>query len=133
MPAPTAVEDLLTRLRDWWQARSELNSMDPSELQRVAGELGMRPRDLEDLIEQGPHAADLLYDRLGALGLSREDVESTARGLMHDLERTCACCHEKGMCEKDLTGKAPGADWRAYCPNAPALDALAKLKRHRPA
>jgi hypothetical protein len=48
--AVTGIADrFLARLRDWWQARDELGSLDRQELERLAGEFGMSARDLEDL------------------------------------------------------------------------------------
>ena len=52
---------LLARLREWWRRRSELETVDPEELARVAkGNLGMTGRELKDLAACGPDAAHLL-------------------------------------------------------------------------
>src|SRR5262245_45043676 len=98
----TAVHHVLSHLRDWWRRRSELDTMDPEELGRIARDLGMTSPELKDLAARGPDAARLLYERMQVLGLTKADVEQVARGLMRDMERTCACCDEKGVCEKDL-------------------------------
>jgi hypothetical protein len=90
----------------------------------------MTPEDLGRLAEQGPQAADLLYERMQELGLTREDVEAAASGVMLDLERTCACCHEKGKCEKDLSERPQDPRWKSYCPNTTTLDALTQFKKH---
>jgi hypothetical protein len=127
MSAFTAVEAFLTRLRDGWQARSELASLDRSELDRIAGDFGMSANDLETLVERGPDAAHLLYERLNALGIAKEDIESAAFGVMQDLEKTCALCNEKGLCQKDLTSRPGDPGWRSYCPNAITLDSLKRL------
>jgi hypothetical protein len=128
MSTHAALEALLARVRDWWVARNELGNIDQSELGRIAGELGMTSEDLQDLVARGPDAADLLFDRMRALGIAKEDVERSAHGLMRDLEKTCACCNEKGLCEKDLTKDPADPGWRRYCPNAVTLDSLANLK-----
>ena len=132
MSTHAAVEALLSHLRDWWRTRNELAGIDPTELSRVAAELGMTPEGLEDLVARGPDAANLLYERMRALGISRSDVEHAANGLMRDLERTCACCNEKGVCEKDLTKQPSDPGWKNYCPNAVSLDSLMKLKSPSP-
>jgi hypothetical protein len=133
MSAYTAVEAFLTRLRDGWQARHELASLGSDELNRVALDLGLTARDLETLVERGPDAADLLFARMRALGLSAEEVESVAHGLMRDLEKTCACCNDKGICEKDLSRRPEDPIWKSYCPNAGDLDGLlTRLKGHLP-
>ena len=128
MSTHTAVETLLVRVRDWWRAQNELAGINRDELDRVAGDLGMTTRDLEDLVTRGPEATDLLYERMGALGISRADVGRAAGGIMRDLEKTCACCNEKGVCEKDLAERPGDSVWKSYCPNAVTLESLAKLK-----
>jgi hypothetical protein len=130
MSAYTAVEAFLTRLRDGWQARNELASLERSELDRIAADFGMSANDLETLVERGPDAAHLLYKRLHVLGIAKEDVERAAFGVMRDLEKTCALCNEKGVCEKDLTTRPGDPGWRSYCPNAITLDSLKKLTRN---
>jgi hypothetical protein len=130
--ASTAAYRFLSRLRDWWQRRSELDAMDPGELERVANDLGMTGRELKDLAARGPDAAHLLHERMRVLNLTRADVERVAPGLMRDLERTCACCSEKGACEKDLATRPDDADWAGYCPNAVALTGVKIVKTHFP-
>jgi hypothetical protein len=132
MSTHTAVETLLARVRDWWRAQNELTNVDPKELGRVAGDLGMSTKDLKDLVARGPKATDLLYERMRALGLSKADVDHAAHGIMRDLEKTCACCNEKGTCEKDLEKHPDDPVWESYCPNAVTLDSLARLKLHLP-
>ena len=132
MSTHAAVEALLSHLRDWWRARNELAGIDPTELGRVAAELGMTPEGLEDLVARGPDAANLLYERMRALGISRSDVGHAANGLMRDLERTCACCNEKGVCEKDLIRQPNDPGWKSYCPNAVSLESLMRLKGRSP-
>jgi hypothetical protein len=131
MTSHVALETLLSRVRDWWRKHNELSGLAPKELERVAGELGMSMGTLEDLVARGPEAAAHLYERLDALGLSKTDVERAAQGVLRDLQRTCACCDEKGRCEKDLRTRAGSAVWKDYCPNAATLDALVRLKEGR--
>ena len=132
-PAPNpglmaVAEHFLTGLRAWWQHRNELGSIDPNELERIAGEIGMTGRNLQHLVARGPGAADLLLERMQMLGITRDDVERVSRGLMRDLEQTCTCCNEKGACSHDLATR-PNADaWKDYCPNAISLDSVKKTK-----
>jgi len=123
-----AVEALLTRVRDWWRRHSELTYLSEKELGRVASELGTSANALEDLIERGPDAAHHLYERMQALGLTKADVDAAAHGVMRDLQRTCACCNEKEVCEKDLAKRPGDPVWKSYCPNAFTLEPLTKLK-----
>jgi hypothetical protein len=123
-----AIERLLTRVRDWWRRQNELNLLDSVEVGRIAGDLGMSSDTLKELAARGPDAANLLYERMRALGISKADVDHAAWGVMRDLQRTCACCNEKGVCEKDMTEHPGDPVWKDYCPNAVTLGALAKLK-----
>lgn len=119
----------ITRLHDWWRHHNELGNLPRSELDHMASEFGMTGRDLEDLAARGPHAADLVYQRMEALGLSRSDVERIGHDLMRDLERTCACCNEKYQCKKDLAARrGDAAAWKEYCPNAETLESIGKVK-----
>ena len=71
-----------------------------------------------------------LYERMRALGLSKADVEAAAQGVLRDLQRTCACCNEKSICERNLAQRPEAPVWMSYCPNAVTLEVLAKLKAH---
>ena len=128
MTSHVAVEALLTGVRDWWRRQDELSHVDDKELGRVTAELGMSSNALEDLVERGPDAAHHLYERMQALGLSKADVDAAAYSVMRDLQRTCACCNEKGVCEKDLAKHPDDPVWKSYCPNAVTLESLTKLK-----
>jgi hypothetical protein len=130
--ASTIAYRFLSRLRDWWQRRSELDAMDPDELERVAKDLGMTGPELRDLAARGPDAAHLLHERMRVLDLTDADVERVALGLMRDLERTCACCREKRVCERDLATRPVDPDWAGYCPNAVALTGVKIVKEHLP-
>jgi hypothetical protein len=128
MSTHTAVDALLARLREWWRREDELSRLDPKEVGRIAADLGMSTSALKDLAARGPDAANLLYERMRALGLSKADVDHAAQGVMRDLQRTCACCKEKGICEKDLTKHPDDPVWKSYCPNAITLESLTRLK-----
>lgn len=127
------VDRFLAHWREWWRARDELIGLDRNELERIAGELGMSAHDLEDLAARGPGAADLLYERMKALGITRADAERLAHGMMRDLERTCSCCGDKGVCEKDLARHPNDPAWKDYCPNAVTLESISSAKGRFPA
>jgi hypothetical protein len=79
---------LLVRVRDWRRRQNQLSSLDPKEHDgRVAAELGMSTNALKDLAARGPDAANLLYGRMRALGISKVDVDYAAQGVMHDLRQ----------------------------------------------
>ena len=122
----------LSRLRQWWRRRNELDTMDECELERIAGDLGMSGSELKELAARKPDTADQLHQRMHQLGLTRADVERLAHGLMWDLERTCACCSQKGTCKKDLATHPQDPSWGGYCPNATALTAVKIVIHHFP-
>jgi hypothetical protein len=124
-----AANDLLARMRNRWRYNNDLrifNRYDSNEMDRMAREFGMNGSDLADLVARGPEAADLLYKRMRALSITQADVARMADGLMRDFEVTCSRCREKGTCEWDLANRPDDATWKAYCPNAVALEAVKK-------
>jgi hypothetical protein len=128
MTTQDAVRALLERVRDWWRRQEELGTLDDKEIGRVAADLSISTSTLRDLVARGPDAAHLLYERMRALGISEADVHRAADGVMRDLQRTCAVCREKGVCEWDLRERPDDAVWKSYCPNAVTLESLTKLK-----
>jgi hypothetical protein len=131
--AATAGHRLLARVREWWQNRSELDTMDRDELARIAKDLGTTGQELKDLAARGPDAASLLHERMHVLGLSRADVDRVMHGLIRDMERTCIWCGQKRVCRKDLAARAEDEAWSGYCPNAVALTGVKIVKQHFPA
>lgn len=130
---PTASpEGFIARWREWWRRSNELGSIDRAELECVAGEYGLSRRDLQDLVAKGPHAADLLYQRMAALRLTRPDVERVAPGLMPDLQKTCSGCNDKAACKKDLASRPDDPAWQAYCPNSATLEVVKKMQGRCP-
>jgi tRNA-dihydrouridine synthase A len=74
-----------------------------------------------------PSAQFVLNGGIATLSSAREHLDA-ADGVMRDLQRTCACCNEKGQCERDLLRRPEDALWQSYCPNATTLDAVVRLK-----
>jgi hypothetical protein len=53
--------------------------------------------------------------------------------LARDLERTCGCCEEKGICKHDLARDPAGDGWKDYCPNAISIESIRRTKGRFPA
>jgi hypothetical protein len=123
-----AVGTLLARLRDWWRTQDELGLLDPKEMGRIAGDLGLSRDALKEIVARGPDAAHLVYERMQTLGISKADVDHAAHGVLRDLQRTCALCNDKAVCERDLARRPDDPAWKRYCPNAVTLQTLAALK-----
>ncbi len=49
----SAASYLLERVREWWRTQNELSHLDRSELERIAGDLGVTVHDLEELVARG--------------------------------------------------------------------------------
>jgi uncharacterized protein YjiS (DUF1127 family) len=131
--ATSRLHDLLGRWHAWRQRCHELDGFDRVEMEHIASDLGLSTGDLKTLVAKGSHAADLLYERMAVLGLSRSDAERIADGSMRDLQRTCALCCNKDACRKDLAARPHDPVWKGYCPNSLSLASLSKMNERHPA
>lgn len=93
-----------------------------ADLARIAGDIGLNVGELTALARKGPHAADLLYDRLASLGLDADVIGRSMPAVVQDLQRVCAFCESKGRCKHDLHESS--VPWPDYCPNARSLGEL---------
>jgi hypothetical protein len=109
-----------------WAKRARVNELidcDPSEMARVARDLGVSATELCLLVSRDKTAADLLYRRMETLRL---DPTSIDPALMRDLQRCCSICDSKQLCAHELEDKPKGANWPKYCPNEYTIAALTK-------
>jgi transcriptional regulator with XRE-family HTH domain len=123
------VETLINTFSEWLKQRRELNELrqlDRSEFDRIASELRVSPTDLNELVRQGPHAADELPKLLGVLGIDAEALERTQPLVLRDMERVCALCQQKAQCDRDLAAGTSAAHYEGYCLNASTIDVLGK-------
>jgi len=117
---------LMTALQDWtrnFKTRLTLGECDQYEVTRMARDLGVSPRELAEMSRLGPHAADLLSQRMAMLHLDPEALAKREPGTLRDMQRLCSACISKKRCQRELAGKH-GGSWRAYCPNAGTFEAL---------
>ena len=121
------VDMLISTFADWLKHRrelDELHQLNGPEFERIAGELRVTTGELDELVRQGPHAADELPKLLQALGI---DAQALARGqplVLRDMERVCALCDHKGRCDGDLARGTSAEHYQAYCNNASTIDGL---------
>lgn len=123
---------LAHRFNDWLNHRRELNEMrqlSSVEFDRVAADLQLSPGDLNELVNQGPHAADELPKLLAALGIKGDDLARIEPVVLHDMERVCAMCSHKRECDHDLAAGTSADNYKEYCLNAPAIADLNKPVR----
>ena len=125
------VELLISTFADWLKHRRELNEMrqlDRAEFDRIASDLRVAPIDLDELVRQGPHAADELPQLLKALGIDESDLAGAQPLLLRDMERVCALCLHKRQCDHDLAAGTAADRYRDYCLNAPTIEEIGRTK-----
>ncbi len=130
---PSVFERLTHTFSDWLNHRREINEMrqlSAVEFDRVAADLQLSPADLNQLVNQGPHAADELPKLLAALGVKAEDLARIEPVVLHDMERVCAMCSHKRECDHDLAAGTSAENYKQYCLNAPTIEELGKPVRN---
>jgi uncharacterized protein YjiS (DUF1127 family) len=131
--SPSVFERLTHTFSEWLNHRREINEMrqlSPVEFDRVAADLQLSPADLNQLVNQGPHAADELPKLLAALGIKAEDLARIEPVVLHDMERVCAMCGHKRECDHDLAAGTSPEHYKDYCLNAPTIEELDKPARN---
>jgi hypothetical protein len=118
----------VTRYRETFAPRNELNNCSPQEVAGIARDLKIGAAELKSLARKGPDAAGSLRNLLLALGVNPDELERGDPAVMQDLQRLCATCGYKRKCEFDLAAGAAVDKFKGYCPNAFTLDALLKAK-----
>ena len=125
----SVVERLTLTFRDWlkhWQELSEIRRLNTTEFDRIANDLRVSPADLNELVRQGPHAADELPQLLKALGINEADLARIEPMILHDMERVCALCQNKRECDRDLAAGTSAEHYQGYCLNAPTIEQLGR-------
>jgi transcriptional regulator with XRE-family HTH domain len=120
-------DNLITTFGDWLTHRRELNELrqlNTSEFERIATELRVSPGDLNELVRQGPHAADELPKLLKILGIDEEALARTQPMVLRDMERVCALCSHKSECDRDLAAGTSAEHYEGYCLNASTIETL---------
>ena len=125
---PYPVVDLVIEtFGDWLKHRRELKEMremDAASFDQIASDLRISSADLEQLVRQGPHAADELPKMLRALGIDQADLARTEAHVLRDMERVCSVCNHKRRCDYELAAGTAGANYEEYCGNASTIDGL---------
>ena len=121
----------LAKLHDTWQralshrrSLAELAACPPSELRRIAHDVGLSETDLRSLSCNHPGPSELMPRRLEQLGLDPAYVKLARTETYRDLARVCASCTASRRCARDLANGDVQAGMRSYCLNAPTIDAL---------
>ena len=75
--------------------------------------------------------ASLLFRRMAALQIDRDELASNDPLLFRELQAVCTLCRSKERCGLDLAQECDGPgnqDWREYCLNATTLNALGAVQ-----
>jgi hypothetical protein len=120
-------EPLLKKFGEWlehWQESNEIRQLDSTEFDRIASDLQVSSNDLIELVRRGPHAADELPKLLKLLGIDEAALARAQPLILHDMERVCAMCHEKGQCDRHLAAGTSAEHYEGYCLNAATIKTL---------
>jgi hypothetical protein len=122
------VVDTLIEMFCAWLAHArevaEVCKLNSAEFEHIAHDLGVTSDDLEALVRKGTHAGDKLSKMLDALGINRTALERTQTVVMREMGYACAMCGDKRRCDRELAAEVAAQHYRAFCGNAPMLDAL---------
>jgi hypothetical protein len=114
----------IDKIRTMNGLRDELGKCSAEEKRQLAKDLGIPVEDLRSLVAKGPVAADALPKMLAALSVDAQALANADFATMRDLQRTCAFCDHKKLCQRELAEGTAARHFRQFCPNAHTLDAL---------
>jgi uncharacterized protein YjiS (DUF1127 family) len=144
MTAPSDLEtmrhqsSLPERLARWfagciegWRERARLRSefarlAQQGELDRTLADSGIAPSDVPRLMHAHPGTPQQLRRMMARLGIDRTRF-SRSKALadaVREMEWRCGECADWRHCREWLDSGAPAETYRAFCPNATALDHL---------
>jgi len=111
---------MLNALTLWLKHRRdhiELDHLGTDELDRVARDLAISPRELYRLVDVA-HDPQRLSEMLKALGIDEAILRNARPALLRSLQRVCALCDELRQCRRALDRHNAPATYQQFCPNA---------------
>ena len=124
------VDRLIETIGDWFIHRRAIQEIEEicgnsaAEFSRIAHDLGVTPDTLDAFVRKGPHAADELPKLLKELGIDEAALAKTQPQLLLDMQRVCAFCQDKGVCNKNLASHTSKEKYEEYCENAQTIAAV---------
>jgi hypothetical protein len=123
---------LMLRVEDWREQSSLANEFEAliahGELYRTLVEAGLSPSDVPRLLNGHPGASRQLPEMMRRVGIDPSLLPITSE--TRDIEWRCTDCRSWRRCRNWLASGEDGHEYRAFCPNAAALESLREL--HRP-
>jgi hypothetical protein len=118
------IGSLKGKWKSFWEKRAAINELaqcDPSEVARIADDLGVSTAELRFLAASDKGAAELLIRRLRTLRIDPTNIDPA---VMRDLQLHCAQCDSKKRCAHELEDKPVAAAWPKYCPNEQTIEVV---------
>jgi hypothetical protein len=136
-PVRTALA-ALAQLPDWarltietWRERSRLRRLlghlrQHGELERVLTDSGIAPTDVAQLMRAHPRTPEQLAEMMQRLGIDRAALHrgTAVAEEVRAMEWRCGECADWRQCRAWLAAPDAPRSYRAFCPNAKALDRL---------
>jgi hypothetical protein len=120
---------LMLRAEDWRERSSLAHEFDAlmahGELYRTLFEAGLSPSDVPRLLNGHPGAGRQLPEMMRRMGIDPGRLSITSE--TRDIEWRCTECRTWRRCRNWLASGEDGEGYRAFCPNAAALEALRDL------
>jgi uncharacterized protein YjiS (DUF1127 family) len=128
---PARLARRVAGLIEGWRERARLRSefarlAQQGELDRTLADSGIAPSDVPRLMHAHPGTPQQLRRMMARLGIDRTRF-SRSRALadaVREMEWRCGECADWRHCRVWLDSGAPAETYRAFCPNAAALDQL---------
>ena len=131
LPSDALVETALKAIADWISNYRKAIGLDeefrPSDVMRMAKEIGVTPSQLHELTT-GPIDAKLLKSMLVALHVDPKVLADMDPLIMRELKWLCVTCGNKKRCEHELAKGTAAEHFREFCPNAVSLVELLNQK-----
>ena len=124
LTARSSLRSRLQRVIDDHRSRAELAACSPSELHRIAQDVGLTDSELRALACSHPGPSELMPRRLKQRGLDPAYVKNVLTATYRDLERVCATCKAWRRCRAGLAKGDVETGMTGYCLNVPTIDAL---------
>lgn len=114
-------------VRHWLNAQfpwREIKALDQETLAQLARDNAMAVPDFCALAKSKSGNSELLRRQLVQAGLDPEELADSKSSVMRDMQIVCSGCSMTRRCRRALGRQSEVANYSAYCPNAPTIDAL---------